>query len=700
MIGAIVGRSYNRTLANVGDRSARLRKQLEATNARLKATGDVVRYRKVLETLRRKQADAGRTSDRLERGIRDVERRYREAKRAVKTYGIEVGRAAAEQKRLARAARATERALQRQERKRVAGGRLGQMRPLMGSVAGATYAAARLFSAAATREEQALHLENVIGGPDPAAAVGRALEHGRRFSADTLATDAEMLDIRYQLGSAGLVDEEVARRGAEITHKVATITKGSSAAVGKVLATVKNNLGGDLAEIGNVLTATQFRYAFDDFGQLGESFKEAASAAIQFGVPLAPLTAVLGELNTAGLEGSRAGTAMSAVLRRLTAASEQLGTSVVQDRDGMLDLAATLQQINDATADLDRQSRANLLQKLFGEEGGRGIGLLLPKLDNLRAANKDLRAAAASDLVSERYKAFVGGASGQWKIFARNVSEVGIVFASVLMPALAKILSPLAGLARWVGDLLVRYPLLAQVVGWLAGTLGVAVIAVGVMTGAIWLWNAALLANPIVRVVAAVVAGLVLVAGVVGWLWNNWDKATKWFESSAVRFLPPILAIRWMIFAAKRLWRVLVLVGEKIQWALEKARKIPGVGAALAWFGDGDAPDAGSAAQGAGVPAVPATVPAVGGAVASPPVVAPAAPAGSLPDLSSLEMPDLSGAAAAPTRQTTIHVDRPVIEVHAAPGTDARDVAALVDDRLDQMTRDAARRAARAQDDG
>ena len=699
MIGAIVGRSYNRTLDNVGDRSARLRKQLEATNARLRATGDVVRYRQVLETLRRKQADAGRTSDRLERGIRDVERRYREAKRAAKTYGIEVGRAAAEQKRLARAARATERDLRRLERKQGAGGRLGRMRPLMGSVAGAAYAAARSFGAAATREEQALHLENVIGGPDPKAAVGRALEHGRRFSADTLATDAEMLDIRYQLGSAGLVDEEVARLGAEITHRVATVTKGSSAAVGKVIATVKNNLGGDLTEIGNVLTATQFRYAFDDFGQLGESFKEAASSAIQFGVPLPPLTAALGELNTAGLEGSRAGTALSAVLRRLTPASEELGTSVVQDGDGMLDLAATLQQINDATADLDRQSRADLLQKIFGEEGARGIGLLLPKLDNLRAANKDLRAAAASDLVSERYKVFVESASGQWKILAGNVREVGVVFASTLMPALAKIFAPLVGLARWVGDLIVRYPLLAQVVGWAAGAFGAAVIAVGVMTGAIWLLNAALLANPITWVVAGVVAGVVLVGGVIWWLWNNWDKATKWFESSAARFLPPILAIRWMIFGAKLLWRALVLVGEKIQWALERARKIPGVGAALAWFGGGEdapLPDAGSTAQRAGVPAV-------GDAVTSPPVAAaPAAPAGALemPDLSTLEMPDLSGAAAAPARQTTVHVDRPVIEVHAGPGVDAREVAAIVEDRLEQMIRDAQRAAADAEDDG
>lgn len=40
----------------------------------------------------------------------------------------------------------------------------------------------------------------------------------------------------------------------------------TNARLAAVIAAVKNNLGGDLREIGNVLAATQFRYAFDDFG--------------------------------------------------------------------------------------------------------------------------------------------------------------------------------------------------------------------------------------------------------------------------------------------------------------------------------------------------------------------------------------------------------------------------------------------------
>ena len=54
----------------------------------------MVRYRAELVRLRDKQVDAAVSSKRLDRGVRDVERRYREAKREVKSYGISVDGAA------------------------------------------------------------------------------------------------------------------------------------------------------------------------------------------------------------------------------------------------------------------------------------------------------------------------------------------------------------------------------------------------------------------------------------------------------------------------------------------------------------------------------------------------------------------------------------------------------------------------------
>ena len=106
VVGAIAS-SYTKTMRTAEDRAQALGDQWRTTNKRLKNAGDVVRYRGELERLRAKQAGAAVSSERLNRGVRDLERRYREAKRELKSYGVQVGDAAREQRRLQREMRAT-----------------------------------------------------------------------------------------------------------------------------------------------------------------------------------------------------------------------------------------------------------------------------------------------------------------------------------------------------------------------------------------------------------------------------------------------------------------------------------------------------------------------------------------------------------------------------------------------------------------
>ena len=72
---------------------------------------------------------------------------------------------------------------------------------------------------------------------------GRA---ARAFARDTLASEEELLHIEYALNSAGL-DEETARAGGQLTHKLAKVTKGIPAQVGEIFADVFNSLGQSLA---------------------------------------------------------------------------------------------------------------------------------------------------------------------------------------------------------------------------------------------------------------------------------------------------------------------------------------------------------------------------------------------------------------------------------------------------------------------
>ena len=737
-VGAAINSSYDRTLRAAGERAERLGQQWRDTNTRLKAVGDVIRYRDTLDTLRRKQADAGRTSDRLERGLRDVEQRYKAAKRVARTYGIEVGRAAVEHKRLTRELKATELAQRGLARRQAAGARLGRMRTSGLAAAGTAYGVGRVIGGAMDLEERAIHLGNVVGAPDQAAAVGRALRHARTFARDTLATEGELLDIQYQLGSAGL-QEEAARVGTEIVHKLAKVTKGTPAEVGKIAATTYNNLAGSmegavgakLARIGNVLARTQIRYQIENFGQLGESLSEGAAGAVAAKLPLEQLAAAVGQLNTAGQEGSEAGTALRAVLRNLTAASGELGTEVVRDAQGQLDLVATLEQVRDATAGLDTDARGDLLRKIFGDEGQAGIVPLLEKIDELKTGVEDLRAAGQSDLVNEKYERFLESASGKWTRLTQNVRQAGDAFGGALLPRLVAVLAPAAALAGWVGNAIVKYPAAAEVVGWLgvafvgaaatlavltAGTwaygaaetalstvlrsrllsmvagrtvtlahataTGTWTVATKAATAGQWLLNAALTANPIGLVVAGVAA---LVGGAV-LLWKNWKPVMDWF-------LDVWEGLKGFVGGVAE---KLGLVADETNSGGGARRNRRGRQGAVA----GDAVEDGEvAARRVGaVPAVAvATVAAVAPAAGTAPAVfeaqAPAAievEAPPVPQVHPLAAFETPIAAPAP-RPIHVEVHGGPVTIHAA-GADAREIAIEVERHYETMLRRAAPR--------
>ena len=515
VVGATIGQSYFRALESAQQRSERLGKTWTSTNAKLGATRNVLKYQTLLGQLRDKQAALGRSSTRLDRGIAEVERRYREARRAARGYGIELGDVVREHDRLGRALARTESQQRAGEGKQGAGARFGALRTRLLGLAGAAYGAGRMVGAAMDRAEQGRYLGTVInpadGDRDAGVARARARTHARAFARDSLATEQEVLEIEYALSSAGL-GETVARAGTEFVHKLAKVTRGAPEQVGEIVGVTFNTMAGGLEgtaeekmqRIGDVLAKTQFKFQIRDFGQLGESLKYASAHAVSAKVSLEQTAATIGVLNTAGLQGSMAGTAFGAVLRNLTKASDELGFEVVRDDAGALDLIATLGSVKEALADYDIDERNDLLQELFGDEGKRGAVPLLDMLDQLKTGVAEVSAAAGSGLVDAEYLRFLDSASGQWTMLKQNVAQVGAVFGGVLLPAVNAVVAPMARVAGWVASGIERY----QVLGQALGAVGGAIAAVGfVLTGAtalMWAWHT----------VAGIWAGSALIGGV------------------------------------------------------------------------------------------------------------------------------------------------------------------------------------------
>lgn len=199
----------------------------------------------------------------------------------------------------------------------------------------------------------------------------------------------EYLDASYNMSSAGL-NHVQAIAGTEAALTLATATMGEAATAGNLLATVYNNMGNkgadaeaEMKRLGSVLARTQALFQIADLSMLNEGLKLGAPAAIQYGVSVEQLSAAIGALNTAGLQGSMAGTAFSASMRNINKASKALRFEVAKTADGGVDFAATLGNIATKYGSFDKMTDKTKakFQKAFGDEGLRAISLLLGKTD-------------------------------------------------------------------------------------------------------------------------------------------------------------------------------------------------------------------------------------------------------------------------------------------------------------------------------
>lgn len=566
VIGGALGNSYFRSLDTAAVQAKKLGTTWSETDKKLKAATAVVKYRQQLQELRAKQELLGTSSKQLNSGIEKTEQLYRRAKSEAKSYGIAVLDAANQQRKLGAELARVEKLQGRLAARETAAVNLRALRGKFIGASAAVYGFGRLAGSAMDREEAGLYLRSVINAPDKDKELEKSLLHARKFARKTLATDTEILNIEYQLNSAGLASD-ISRAGTEAVHKVAKVTRGDAEQVAEIIGVTFNNLGGALTgsavdkfnQIGSILTKVQLKYQIRDFGQLGESMKYGAAAAAAFNVPLDQTATIIGQLNSAGLQGSMGGTAFKSMLGQMGKAAEDLSFEIVRGADGGMDLLATLQNMNEQLRDLDTDERANKLYDLFGERGVAGVIALLDKLPELKAGIDEVSSAGKSGLVNEEYERFLRSAAGQTMILKQNTAQLGEAFATTLLPAINVVggaFGKVFGSFAWMVE---KVP----AIGWIVGSLAAGFIAVGaaqaIWTAAVWAWNAAWLANPI----GLTVAGIVALISFVGLLWKNWDKIWGWMKHTALavgKVLKDLFESTWV----GHLFKGIGWIGEKI----------------------------------------------------------------------------------------------------------------------------------------
>lgn len=498
----------------------------------------------------------------------------------------------------------------------------GQM---VDTMALASSIAAPIYAAAKAQEAE-VRLSTVINAKDKESAMKEAASVARRLAKSGLTGLQEGYDIQYALNSAGL-EAEAARVASLVVAKVAKVTSGAPEQVGEVIATTYNNLGQQLSgtteekmsRIGDLLTKVQFKYQIRDFGQLGDSLTEAASGMANYNVNVEQGVMLLGQLNSAGLQGGRAGTSFNAVLRQLGKAQKEWGIDIKRTESGELDMIATLEEIDRALDGLDTDERAQAIQDVMGDEGAKGLVPLLNKLAELPENLKDV-SEGSKGIVDQEVLKFLDSAIGHFNKFKGTMTVLAVSLGNVLLPSLNNVLSPITKGAMLITNLAEKFPFVTKVIltttaaliglkvaaiaggyAWTfikGGALNAAGIfnnvraAVLLLTGgqkalmasqlkgtavakglalaqkavaaAQRFFNAALSANPIAIAVIAV-SGLIA-AGIA--LYKNWDKVSKWFSGfwtflkSGFKLLAePMLAPFKLVFG----W-----ISGKLEWFKEK----------------------------------------------------------------------------------------------------------------------------------
>lgn len=378
-----------------------------------------------------------------------------------------------------------------------------------------------------------------------------------------------------------------------------------------------------------------------DGAQLKDAFKEVGSIATAAGVDIAEQFAVIGSLSST-MEGGDAGGRYKAFFENLGAASEKMGLKFTDSNGKALPMLQIMDKLQGKLGDLTSASASAKLMEAFGGEGAQVISSLAKDTDRLRNGMDKLGKVRGLEDAQNMAMAMVD----PWQQFGAAVEALRIAFGQALIPILTPLMAKLSGIAGTMTRWTQMFPNITRVIGivtltilaliavmslltfavgagrmaWLAmvtvwkvvqmislrttavflmqklimltyitvvyGLTAVLGLVRGVMMlwqGAIWLVNAALLANPVAWIVIGVLA---LVAAVVAAVvyWDEWtaalmnSEAFKWVSDQLTALSEWFASMGGWSGMAKAAWDGIVAIFHKaINGLIEMLNKIPGV---------------------------------------------------------------------------------------------------------------------------
>lgn len=322
-------------------------------------------------------------------------------------------------------------------------------------------------------------------------------------------TDAEMVKLTQTARHLGSTTEFTATQAAEgmkllgqagyrttqiidAMPGVLDLAAASNTALGKTSDVVSNVLSGfnlearETGRVGDLLT-NGFTTANTNLSQLGDALSYVGPVAADAGVSLAQATAAIGKLSDAGIQGTRAGTALRAIISRIASPTGKAADTIAElgvktkDANGDLrSLPSILADMNKAMRGMGSAARADVTSTVFGLEAASAASVLLGKAgageldtyaDSLGALGSAARIAKAQN----------DNAAGSLVRLKSAGEGIAITLGSLLLPAITDAAQGVATVTNRVDEIAQRFPLATKAI--VGATLGLAGLKIGAIAG-------------------------------------------------------------------------------------------------------------------------------------------------------------------------------------------------------------------------
>lgn len=278
--------------------------------------------------------------------------------------------------------------------------------------------------------------------------------------------------------------------------------------------------------------------------QLGEGILTIGATAKSIKGGTAELNTALGILANNGIKGAEGGTHLRNIILSLqnptdqaAAKMQELGVSVYDSEGNMRSMNDILGDLNTSMEGMTSEDKANIISTIFNKTDLSSVNALLANTgstwDSLQSSIEN-SAGAAQQMADTQ----LDNLQGQLTLLKSALEGLAISFGQLLMPALKSIVGAVQKVVDWLNSLDEGTKKVIVTVALVAGALGPVLIVVGKVISAVgtimtivpkiagvintvktafMALNATMLANPIVLIVAAIVA-LIAIFVV---LWNK-----------------------------------------------------------------------------------------------------------------------------------------------------------------------------------